>query len=311
MDDVLQPVFALKGVHLKKTYIGILLIILSALGFSFLPLFALYAYKSGITVPTLLLIRFFTAAVLFFIYIFFFVKHPVLTFKNILHFILLGGVCYTLQSTFYFNSVKYISPSLAVLILYTFPVFVAVLSFIFFKESLNKKTILSIVLSFSGLVVITAAGTGNINITGVISGLLAAVTYSAYIVLGSHVIKHMPSIVTSAWVTLFATLGILVTGLPNGEINFAFNPAALLPAAGIALFSTVLAIFTFFKGLEYLSPTKASILSMLEPVFTIILTALLLNGFMNLFQLAGGVIVLAGAALTILMQKPVEKEGRS
>ena len=42
---------------------------------------------------------------------------------------------------------------------------------------------------------------------------------------------------------------------------------------------------------------------MLEPVFTIILTAVLLRGFMNGFQLAGGVVVLAGAAMTVLMQK--------
>lgn len=276
---------------------------LSALGFSFLPIFALSAYKSGITVSTLLLIRFFTATVLFFAYILLFMKHPAITWKNIFHFILLGGIGYTLQAIFYFNSVKYISPSLAVLMLYTFPVFVAILSFIFFKESLNRKTILSMVLSFAGLVVITAAGTGNINITGIIFGLLAAVTYSFYIVLGSHVIKNMPSIVTSAWVTLFATLGILVSGLPAGEIKFTFDPAALLPTAGIAIFSTVLAIFTFFKGLEYLTPTKASILSMLEPVFTIILTALLLRGFMNAYQMAGGVIVLVGAAMTVLTQK--------
>lgn len=292
---------------MKKTYVGILLVMLSALGFSFLPIFALYAYKGGITVSTLLLIRFVTAAALFFGYIFIFLKHPALSFKNILHFILLGGICYTLQSTFYFNAVKYISPSLAVLMLYTFPVFVAVLSSIFFKERLNKKTILSMALSFSGLVVITAAGAGNINITGVILGLLAALTYSAYIVLGSHVIKNMPSIVTSAWVTLFAAVGILASGLPSGQIRFDFEPAALLPTVGIALLSTVLAIFTFFKGLEYLSPTKASILSMLEPVFTILLTALLLGGFMGGFQLAGGIIVLTGAAMTVLAQKQKSK----
>ena len=288
---------------MKKTYVGIVLVMLSALGFSLMPIFAVFAYESGITVPTLLFLRFLTAAVIFFVYMVLFKKHPVLSLKNILHFIILGGVCYTLQSTLYFNSVKFISPSLAVLMLYTFPIFVSILSHVFFHESLNKKTILSIVISFAGLLVITAAGAGNINATGVISGLLAAVTYSAYITLGSHVIKHIPSVVTSAYVTLFATVGILVMGLPTGEINFSFDSAALLPIAGTTLFSTVFAIFAFFKGLEYLSPIKASVLSMLEPVFTILLTALLLNGFMNALQLAGGVVVLAGAVMTVLTQK--------
>ena len=118
---------------------GVALVILSALGFSIMPLMALYAYDYKITVSTLLLIRFTTASVIFFIYIALFIKKTGITGKSILHFIFLGGVCYTLQSTFYFNSVKFISPSLAVLMLYTFPVFVSVLSYLFFGERLRKK----------------------------------------------------------------------------------------------------------------------------------------------------------------------------
>lgn len=279
---------------------------LGALGFSMMPLFALYAYEGGMTVATLLFIRFLTAAVVFFAYIIFFKKHVPLDIKDILRFILLGGVCYTLQSTFYFSSVKFVSPALAVLILYTFPIFVSVLSYIFFKETLGGKTILAMLFSFAGLALVTAAGAGSINATGVILALLAAVIYSVYVVLGSHVVKNVPSVVTSAYVTLFAALGVLTSGLPAGNIRFDFKTVALLPLAGITLFSTVFAIFAFFKGLEYLSPTRASILSMLEPVFTVALTALLLKNSINALQLAGGVIVLAGAAFTVLLQKKAE-----
>jgi drug/metabolite transporter (DMT)-like permease len=291
------------GRQLKKVYFGAVLVILSALGFSILPLMALYAYNYKISVSTLLLIRFSTASVIFFVYIALFIKKTGITGKSIVHFILLGGVCYTLQSTFYFNSVKFISPSLAVLMLYTFPIFVSVLSYLFFGERLGKRTILAMVLSFSGLLVITATSMGKINFTGIILGVLAAITYSVYIVLGNHVIKQIAPVVTSAFVTLFAALGIFLVGFPSGNINFNFDVRALLPVAAIALFSTVLAIFTFFKGLEYLGPTKASILSMLEPIFTIALTAVFLKSNLNILQSAGGMIVLAGALFAALSQK--------
>ena len=65
----------------------------------------------------------------------------------------------------------------------------------------------------------------------------------------------------------------------------------------MALVSTVLAIFTFFAGLERVGPSAASILSTFEPVVTIVLAYLVLSERLSALQLAGAALVLAAAIL--------------
>ncbi|MCX7921703.1 MAG: DMT family transporter [Clostridia bacterium] len=284
---------------MSNFYKGICLIILSVIGFGLMPIFALYAYKSGITVTTLLLIRFTAAALIMFIYIFIKIKKVSLKGRDLLMLFLLGGVCYTLQSTFYFSSVRYIPASLAALILYTYPAVVAVLTFFVDGERLTGKTIGSILISFAGLVLILGTSIGSINLLGVLFAAGASFVYSCYIVLGNKVVKKLPSIVTSGFVMGFTALGLLLLGLSTGNISFDFDIRALGPIVGLIFFSTILAILTFFRGLELLGPTKASIISVLEPVVTAVFSAILFHEVMTVLQLLGGLVVLLGAAFTV------------
>lgn len=56
-------------------------------------------------------------------------------------------------------------------------------------------------------------------------------------------------------------------------------------------------ILAFFRGLEVLGSTKSSVLSILEPVFIIIFSTIILNDRLSILQIAGGIAVLGGAAL--------------
>lgn len=285
---------------MKNFYKGVLLVLLASFGYGLMPNLTKIAYMYGISVSTLLFIRFLTAASIFFVYIWIKFKKISITRIDFLSLLLLGGVCYTLQSTFYFTAVRHISVSLAVLILYTYPMFVSAISFFLRSEKPTVWVISAMLLSFAGLMLIVGNIKGNISFFGSAMAVLAAFIYSIYVVYGNHVIKQLPSIMISAFVTLFAACGVLLTGVITRDINFHFDARTLLPVAGIILFSTVLTIFTFFKGLELLGPTKASVLSMTEPVFTILLSMLLFKESMGLLQILGGIVVLAGALMVIL-----------
>jgi drug/metabolite transporter (DMT)-like permease len=291
-----------RRITLNRNYKGVLLILLSATGFGLMPVFALFAYKSGISVPTLLFIRFGLAALLLLTYVFVKFKGIRLTVKDIVYLLILGGVCYTLQSSFYFSSVRYISPSLTALLLYTYPVIVAVLSFFLEREKITLRMAVSMAVSFAGLLLTLGASIGKVNMTGVVLALAAAVVYSVYIVIGNRVVKKLPSLVTTAFVSLFAALGLFGYGVAAGQLNFGFDKSAWLPIIGLILFCTILAILTFFKGLELLGPMKASILSTLEPVFAALFSAIFLFDRLTFPQLMGGVLVLAGAVLIIQAQ---------
>lgn len=294
---------------MNNFYKGAALLLLSALGFGLLPIFALYAYKGNISITTLLFIRFLFAAALFFIYAFIKFKRISVGKRDILFLFILGAIGYNLQSQFYFSAVRYIPASLAALLLYTYPMLVTVLSFFADKEKITVKTGVTLCISFIGLVLILGTSVGALNGLGIFFALGAAVVYSIYIVLGNRMVKKLPPIVMSSFIALFSSAGVLTAGLVTNSISFSFDRGVWLPIVGLVLCSTIVAMLFFFRGMELVGATKASIISMMEPVFTVILSTLLLHDRLTVIQLAGGVLVLAGAVLAVWSREQGKTQG--
>jgi len=284
---------------LNHFYRGAFLVFLSAAGFGLIPIFALYAYKGGANVNTLLFLRFTTAAIFFFILIM--VKNIKfqLTRSHVLSLFILGSVLYTLQSNFYLSSVKFIPASLAVLLFYTYPVFVALLSSLVIRETLSRQILASIALSIIGLIMVLGDSFNNINPQGIMLAFGSALLYSFYIVLGNRVVQQLPALLTSAFITLFASISYLIMGISTSSIKLDLSAEAWVAVAGIVLFSTIMAILTFFRGIELIGSTKASILSMIEPLVTIGFSALLFYERLSWIQLLGGVFVVLSSVYVV------------
>lgn len=289
---------------MNKFYLGSGLVILSAACFGIMPLLALSAYAGGVSVSTLLFWRFVLATLVFFGYLLIIRKQISLTRGNVFSLFLLGGVLYTLQSSTYFTSVKFIQPSLAVLIFYTYPIMVMVLSVFIEKEKLTKQILAAIGLCILGLILVLGNSLGEVRWPGVLLSFAAALVYSLYNVLGNRVVKQLSPVVTTAFVCLFASFSFLVIGLSQGGIAFHFSLPVWGAVLGIAFFSTVVALLTYFCGMELIGASKASILSTMEPVVTILCSLILLHERLNLIQGIGGLAVLAGAVLVVSAKKP-------
>ncbi|OQM46146.1 EamA family transporter [Anoxybacillus sp. UARK-01] len=282
---------------------GYVLVFLSATGFAFIPIFALYAYESGVTVTTLLFLRFAFAALFFFMYLLIKEKHWKVSWSHLFYLFLLGGICYTMQSTFYFNAVKYIPSSLAALLLYLNPIFVAILSFFINKEKLTTPIITAICISLIGMIMVLGAPAGGIQPAGVGLAIGAAVIYSIYIIMGSKVTAQVQPITTSAYIALFAAMSFFIWGTLTQTLHFHFDHIGWLPVIGTSFFSSILAMLTFFAGMNMIGPTKASILSMIEPVITFLLSMVFLHETMSMMQIIGGLIVLSGAMLVVMARE--------
>lgn len=290
-------------------YTGVGLVFLSAMGFGMIPIFALYAYQGGAAVITLLFLRFIIAALFFLTYTL--IKYRNFNFKKInwVSLLMMGSVLYMLQSVCYFSAVKYIPASLAVLLFYTYPIYVAVLSTLIDKEILTKQVIIAILVSSIGLAMVLGTTFEKINVYGLLLAAASGLVYSLYITMGNRVVKQLPVIVTSAFVTLFASFSFLVIGIATDSVTFQLPAQAWLAVAGVALFSTIIAIFTFFRGIELIGSTRASILSMAEPLTTIGFSAVLFSERLSWLQLIGGLAVLGGALLVITTDKQEKRKG--
>ncbi|MFE1631240.1 DMT family transporter [Brevibacillus reuszeri] len=294
---------------MKPLYLGVLYVFISAACFGVMSIFAVYAYGAGVTVSTLLFLRFLFAAILFFGLLVLRKEGLRLVRKQVVALFVLGGVLYTLQSLSFFSAVQYIPTSMAALLLYTFPVFVAVLTYFVEKEPLRRKTILAMLISLVGLGLVLGLSFGGIQPIGVVLALAAALFYSVYIVVGNRVVKGLSPFVTAGYISLFAAISTFFVAQKDGGLELSFGAVGWWALAGIVVFSTVMAIGFFFQGLQLIGSTKASVLSTLEPVVTIVFSAMLFGESFTLLQLLGGCAVLAGAVLIVSGQeKPASIE---
>jgi drug/metabolite transporter (DMT)-like permease len=116
-------------------------------------------------------------------------------------------------------------------------------------------------------------------------------------VIGNRILKNLDPLVTSFYVCTSAGLAFLLYGLASGELLFKMSPAGWLSILAIALFPTLFGVIGFFAGLRLIGATNASIISMLEPLITVLLSALLLGERITPLQGLGGVVLLSGAVI--------------
>ncbi|MER5423133.1 DMT family transporter [Streptosporangium roseum] len=279
---------------------GVVATLVSAAAFGLMPVFAFYAYGTGMSVTTLLLLRFAIAAAVFLGWLGLRGRLGRLTGRQWATLALLGGGMYAAQSLLYFTAVQRIAPALAVLLLYLYPGLVSVLSAVVERTRMSWSVVGPILVSLAGLTLVVGRLDAGLDLPGVLAAVGAAVAYAFYIVLGSRVSASLSPAVTTAYLTMFATGSFALLGLALGGLDLGFAPAGWGWAAAVAIVSTVLAIALFFVGATTLGPVRASILSMLEPVVAVLAAWLLLGATLSWPQLAGGAVVLAGAVWGIL-----------
>lgn len=273
--------------------------IFSAVGFGTVPILALFAYDGGINVITLLFLRFTLIAVFLFLYILLTKRKVILNKKKIIILFIMGGIFYSVFSFCYFTAIRFIPASLAVLIFYTYPFITAGISYFLLNMKLTNKAIGAILLSFIGLIFVLGKANGDIVLIGILLAFGSAIFYSIYTLFGDYILKDVPLLTMIATVCLFAALSFLTIGLVSNNINFSFANNSWMWVLGIAIIS-MLGFLAFFQGIKMTNPTSISVLSMIEPVVTIVLSIIFFSDSLNFYQIIGAFLVLGGAFLVIL-----------
>ena len=157
--------------------------------------------------------------------------------------------------------------ALASVLLYTAPVWVAIMSRFFFKESITLVKIAAVTMTLAGVAAVSAdggrVGTGAVTVgsAAIGYGLLAGFCYSVYYIFG----KYFSGRYTSPNLFLYMLpLGALCL-MP--WVTFSHKtPAAWMSLTAVAVISTYGAYYCYYNSLKYLEPSRASISATLEPV---------------------------------------------
>lgn len=195
----------------------------------------------------------------------------------------------------FFISIKEASVPIAVLLLYTAPLYVTAFSPLLLKERPTGKGWLALCLSIAGVLLIIDPGKLELSLklTGIIAGLLSGISYAFQIMTSKYISKSYSGYNQAFWSFMIAMLLLLpAAAVPLDIVSGNIGYLILL-----AIFPTILAISLYFNGLNKVRASSASILGLIEPVSAVILSILILNESISIPVILGGALILAGAAL--------------
>jgi drug/metabolite transporter (DMT)-like permease len=271
------------------------MVLLSAIFFSTMPIFGSLAYAAGIDLVPLLAWRFLLAVVFLLGISLVTGRLKPLPRRQAVGFLGMG-FCYLVMSFVYFHALKRSPISTLTLLFYTYPAIVTLLATVFLRERISMRKGMALALALSGcLVVMRPSELGDWR--GAALALSSSVMYSGFLLVGTRLTRDSDPILATTWILSISALGYVAAALHQGAMAPPRTLAAWGPILGIALVATALSDVTFFWGLPRTGASRAAILSTLEPVCTLALSALLLQEAIPSARFVGGALILLSVVL--------------
>ena len=208
-----------------------------------------------------------------------------------------GGAIFYLS---FFWTTEHGSVALAVVLMYTCPVWVAITARIIHKVPITPRKLLAIGSALLGVACMSFSSGGTVTITVpvILVGLLAGITFSTHFVFLKILLKRYTTVTIYAYVMLFGTIALL----PFAD----FGPMSFrnwMIIAGLAFFSTYIGYGVYSYGVRYVESTKASIIVNIEPIVAIVAAWLVWGEVFSLLGWVGAVFVLSAVLLLVLGQQ--------
>jgi DME family drug/metabolite transporter len=229
--------------------------------------------------------------------------------RDLAYCFLLGTLGVAASNYYYYVAVQRTNVAIAIIVQYTAPVWVLFYVVARGHQKVSLQKVVAVALAISGIALVidifgTKLGNGQTlrwDSYGLIAALVASFSFAFYNVAGHRILARY-----DRWRILFWTLAAAAAFWPLVNPPWKVIAAHYAPAQWLFLFVfsmiSILGPFSlYFLGLQHLEPTRAIIVSCLEPVFSILLAALLLGEILRPIQTLGIILVLAAI---VIVQRP-------
>lgn len=239
---------------------------------------------------------------------------PTIIKKNI-RILLLSGAAIGFNWIFLFQAYKYTTIANATLSYYFAPMFVMMLSPLILKERLTMVKIGCIIAAIVGLFMIlngdSTAPLSNAHLVGIGYGLAAAALYASVILMNKF-IKGLSGFETTLIQLFMAGLVLLPSLLYNQGIPLAsLNGQVVLLILVVGIIHTGLAYLIYFSSMKEIKGQTIAILSYIDPVTAVFLSAVLLGEAMTYSQIIGGILILGSTFLSETGEGLIQKITKS
>lgn len=289
---------------------GIMFTILSALLFGVTPILASKTYSMGSNPETLTFYRnFLVVPILFTIMLIKKIDFKI-SRKTALDIVLVGCLGRGVTTLTLYSSYDYIGVGTATTIHFLYPVFVALICFVFYKEKLDLPKIFALGIACAGVMFFLEKGSGD-GLVGLVIAVVSSITYAVYMVgMDKRKLKDINPFKVSFYMAIAVAMGMLLYNIPTKKIVFALPPKAFLYTLIVAVCTSLLAVIFLQIGIKHLNATVASIFCLFEPIACSVAGVIFLSEKMTVMKIIGSVLILSAVVLIMLAPK-MEKSKRN
>ena len=270
----------------RHAYLGVACVLLATIGFSGKAVIVKLAYHYPIDVMTLLALRMICALP-------FFIAMAMgarlsggganMTRNDWLAIIGLGFIGYYLSRYLDFAGLQYVSAGLGRLILYLYPTLVLILSALFLGQAIRRRHMLSLALSYGGIVLVfyEQMGIGGDHHVLLLGGSLvfaSAATYAIYLLAGSRIVLKLGAMRFTAYTSIAACVFVIAHFMiTHGPSALAVPHQVYWLAIVMAVFSTVLPLWLMAEALRRIGANQAALVACIGPISTFVLARIFLD----------------------------------
>ena len=286
----------------RKRNIGPLLIILAGIFWGSMGIFVRKLGTYGFTSVQIVAIRITLAALVFSILLFIRDRSGFrITLRDLPLFLGLGFGSILFFTVCYFTAITIMPLSTAAILLYTSPIWIMLMSMLFFREKLNRIKLIALVLAFAGCVLVSGISGEGITLVGLLIGLGSGIGYGLYSILGTIALRRYSPYTVTTYTFLFAAAGSWLICGPADMIS-KFTAAADLPfllffCCLTALVTAVIPFLSYTLGLRTVEASRAGILATIEPMVATLIGILVFAEPLTLLSGLGILLILAAVVL--------------
>ena len=228
--------------------------------------------------------------------------------KKNLPILVLSGLGVGANWIFLFEAYKYTTVSIATLSYYCAPIFVTIMAPIILKEKISLIKFLCVCTAMLGMLCIVGTnkndiGEGYNHFLGIVYGLTAAVGYASVILMNKF-IKGLKGIETTVTQLIFASILLL----PYVMVTSGFDFSKMTGISwGYMIFLGVVhtgfAYALYFSSLKELKGQTIAVLSYIDPITAVLISALFLGEQLSIFQIIGGILILGSTFISEIQGK--------
>ena len=293
----------------QRYILAFFLTLIGAVMFSSKGLFIKFAYQYQVDAVTLLVIRMGISVPVYLmigLYSERFNKQRI-SRQQMLAIAAFGIVGYYIASYLDMQGLQYISVSLERVVLYLYPTFVLLLSVIVLKQMITLKDVISILLAYSGIILIfneTIHHQINDMVIGAGLVALSALAFAVFLLGSDRHIKIVGSVRFTAYAMSAAGAAVFLHyALSDRSGLFEQHQQVYYWGAVLALISTIIPTFFMAYGMKVLGAKKVSLLGVIGPVSTMILGVIFLGDHLSNVQIGGSTLVVMAVTFIVISNK--------